>query len=241
MKDERQHSLLSPSSANRWLRCTPSARATEHYPDFESRYALEGTLAHVISEAKLKYRLGLAREPPQCGENKEMDVHTDGYVNFVLAQLNGLQNPRIYVEVKVDCSTYIPECSGTTDAVIISDGVLKIVDFKYGAGAFIEATDNNQLKIYSLGILSMFDFLYEIDTVSLSIYQPRLQNISTWEISRESLVKWGEDTLRPIAKLAWEGKGELSAGEHCWFCRAKNECGAYRQNKLKEAIYDFSS
>jgi len=204
MSDDKKHALLSPSSSHRWIQCPPSARLTEHYPDMNSDYATEGSRAHAIAEAKLKHRLGLAPRLPTC-EDIEMEEHTDDYISFVTEQLIGLYDPRVFVEQKVDCSRYVPECSGTCDALILSDGILHVIDLKYGRGVKVDAKENDQLRIYALGALEMFGYLYPISVIRLSIFQPRLANVSTWEVFRESLEQWAEDTLKPAATLAWNG------------------------------------
>ena len=144
MSDGKKHALLSPSASHRWINCPPSARLTEFYTDTGSGYAQEGTLAHSVGEAKLKHRLGLAKKPSKCNDS-EMDEGTDDYVTFVMEQMDGLSDPKVFVEQRVDCSLYIPECSGTCDALIISDGVLQICDLKYGRGVRVAAEGNEQL------------------------------------------------------------------------------------------------
>ncbi len=238
MSDGKKHSLLSPSASTRWINCPPSARLTENCPDNCSAYASEGTIAHAVAEAKLRNKLGMTDVPAVC-EDVEMDECTDGYVLFVLERLDGLDNPRVFIEQRVDCSGYVRECAGTCDALIVSDGVLSIVDFKFGRGTKVEAEGNDQLRLYALGALEMFGYLYDISIVRMSIYQPRIDNCSTWEIPRESLERWAEDFLRPAAELAWFGNGEYRAGDHCKFCKAKAECRARAEENLTLARYDF--
>jgi hypothetical protein len=169
-----------------------------------------------------------------------MDEHTDDYVAFVMEQIEGLTEPQIFVEQKVDCSRYVPECSGTCDALIISDGVLHIIDLKYGRGVKVDAEENDQLRIYALGALKMFSPLYDISVVRMSIFQPRLANCSTWEVFRESIEQWAEETLKPAADLAWSGNGNYKAGEHCRFCKAKAECRERAKENMLLAAYDFT-
>ena len=233
------HALLSPSASHRWMACPPSARLTESYPDSASAYASEGTLAHNIAEGKLLYRLGLIAQPPTC-DDIEMDEHTNDYISFVMEQAVGLLVPQIFVEQKVDCSRYIPSCKGTCDALIVSDGVLHIVDLKYGRGVKVDAEGNDQLRIYALGALEMFKILYDVHTIRMSIFQPRLNNCSTWEISRGNLESWAEETLKPAAELAWNGEGNYKAGEHCRFCKARAECRERAKENLALAAYDFT-
>ena len=238
MSDGKKHALLSPSASHRWISCPPSARLTEFYADAGSGYAQEGTLAHSVGEAKLKHRLGLAKKPSKCNDS-EMDEGTDDYVTFVMEQMDGLSDPKVFVEQRVDCSLYIPECSGTCDALIISDGVLQICDLKYGRGVRVAAEGNEQLMIYALSALSMFDGIYDIHTIRMSIFQPRLSNCSTWEVSRDELERWAEETLKPTAQLAWDGNGDYTAGDHCQFCKAKAECRERAKANMELAAYDF--
>jgi len=233
------HALLSPSASRRWIACPPSARLTEFLADSESSYASEGTLAHSVAEAKLNYKLGRAKQTP-VSEDAEMDEYTSDYADFVMEQTDGLKDPIVYVEQRVDCSRYVPECFGTCDALIVSDGVLHIIDLKSGRGVKVDAEENDQLRIYALGAMQMFDSLYRFDTVRMSIYQPRLGNVQTWETTAAELVKWAETVLIPAAKLAWDGKGGYSAGDHCRFCKAKAECKARAEANMALAVYDFT-
>lgn len=232
------HALLSPSASHRWLECPPSVRLTELMEDKPSPYADEGTLAHSIAENKLNNYLGYTDKNVKC-EDTSMDEYTDDYVAFLAEQMRVLNNPSAFVEQRVDCSKYVPECYGTCDALIISDGVLHICDLKYGTGVKVEAVGNDQLRIYALGALEMFSCLYEISTVRMSIFQPRLSHSDTWEISIDELLKWANEVLVPAAKQAWNGQGEFKAGEHCRFCKAKSNCRKRAEYNLELARYDF--
>lgn len=233
------HALLSPSASKRWIECPPSARLTEFLTETSSVYATEGTIAHRVAEGKLNKSLGYIDRLPGC-EDAEMDEYTDDYVSFVTEQAAALENSTVYVEQRVDCSKYIPECYGTCDALIVSDSVIHIIDLKSGRGIKVDAEENDQLRIYALGALAMFDFLYNIDTVRMSIFQPRLSNCSTWEIPVAELTDWAESTLIPAAQLAWNGEGKYKAGAHCQFCRAKAECRERAEANLALAVYDFT-
>ena len=232
------HALLSPSASRRWLECPPSVRLTELMEDKPSAYADEGTLAHSIAEGKLKSHLGYAENPIKC-EDALMDEYTDDYVAFVDEQMSVLENPSAFVEQRVDCSKYVPECYGTCDALIISDGVLHICDLKYGTGVKVDAVGNDQLRIYALGAFEMFSCLYDISTVRMSIFLPRLSHSDTWELPIDELLKWANEVLVPAAKQAWNGQGEFKAGEHCRFCKAKSNCRKRAEYNLELARYDF--
>lgn len=169
-----------------------------------------------------------------------MDEYTDDYVAFVSEQMVTLNSPTAFVEQQVDCSAYIPECFGTCDALLVSDGILHIIDLKSGRGIKVEAKENDQLRIYALGALAMFGFLYDIHTVRMSIFQPKLNNCDTWEVSVAELLDWADNTLAPAARLAWDGKGNYKAGAHCQFCKAKAECRERANMNLALAVYDFT-
>ncbi|MBO6246629.1 MAG: DUF2800 domain-containing protein [Anaerovibrio sp.] len=240
------HALLSASSAPRWLNCPPSARLGESYLDQPSEYAVEGTEAHALGEYKvLKALKRRATNPTKklkyfC---EEMDNCTDGYCDIVMElfrmAMEKCQDPLIMVEQRVDFSNWVPEGFGTADALIVADGVLTICDYKHGKGVAVDATNNAQLKCYALGALSMFDDIYDIDTVHLVIYQPRRENISEFDIGKDALYKWAEEELRPKAELAYKGAGEFSCGEWCRFCKVRHECRARAEANLLLAKYDF--
>lgn len=245
---EREHALLSASSAHRWLVCTPSARLEEQLPEKRSEYADEGTLAHEIAELKLrKYyiepmpkstftrRLNKLKKHELFQE--EMLKHTDTYLEYLQSiTLSFSSKPYVAVEKRVDYSTYAPEGFGTVDCLIIAENTLYVTDFKYGKGVPVSAVDNPQMKLYALGAYKEYGFLYPIEKVKLAIVQPRLDNISEFELSIEELVAWG-DEIKPIAQKAFNGEGEFVPGEHCKFCRAKAQCRA-RANEFL-ALEDF--
>ncbi len=240
-----KHALLSASSSKRWLNCTPSARLEEQFPaDSGSPYAKEGTAAHALAEHKLKRMLKKrSKRPVSDYDSDEMEECTDEYVSYALEQIQkarqSCKDPVILIEQHLDFSWYVPEGFGTGDLVVAADGTLSIIDFKYGKGIAVEAEHNPQMMLYALGALELFDAIYDIDIVSLTIYQPRLESVSTWEISVEELKKWAEEYLVPRAAIAKKGQGEFSAGSWCRFCKAKNQCRARADSFLELAKLEF--
>ena len=240
------HALLSASSSHRWLNCPPSARLCENYEDKGSDFAAEGTDAHALCEYKLRKLLGMECEDPTenlTWYNSEMDECATGYASFVMEVLEEAKtkcpDPTILIEQKLDYSKYVDEGFGTGDCIIIADGTLHIIDYKHGRGVLVEAERNPQMMLYALGALEMFGFLYGITDVSMHIYQPRRSNVSTFTISKDELLDWADKTLKPTAKLAFEGKGEYACGEWCTFCKAKNDCRKRAEANLEMAKYDF--
>lgn len=252
---QRAHALLSASGAHRWLNCTPSAKLEEAYGERKSSpYAAEGTLAHELSELYLKHDVlktmwtdefmaELDKVMAHELFNDEMLDVIPIYTDYCRDQYNeALQNSIFSVmeiEQKLDLTEYIPESFGTADCVIISDGVMEVIDLKYGKGVPVYADYNPQLMLYGLGALNKYDFMYEIESVKLTVVQPRLNNISSFLISVEELRKWANDVLKPQAELAFSGEGELNAGEWCKFCAVKNKCRALYEKQIELAKYEF--
>ena len=240
-----KHALLSASSSHRWLNCNPSARLEQEFADRETEAAAEGTAAHALAEHKLRKALKMrTKKPISKYDSDEMDAYTDGYVEFVLEQLaeakKDCKDPLILVEQKLDFSCFVPDGFGTGDCIIIADKTLHIIDLKYGQGILVEAEGNPQMMLYALGALRLFDSLYDIETVSMTIYQPRRENVSTWSIPVDALMEWTENTLKPKAELAFKGEGEFLPGSWCTFCKAAVKCRARAEAKLQLAQYEFA-
>lgn len=238
------HAVLSASGSHRWLNCTPSARLELEFENTGSEAAREGTAAHALCEHKLKRALHMrSRRPVSDYDSDEMEECTDAYVDFVMEQYEAAkqvcEDPVILIEQRLDFSCYVPDGFGTGDCLIISDDRLHIIDFKYGMGVLVEAEDNPQMKLYALGALAVYDALYDIREVSMTIFQPRRENVSTWTIPVEDLKAWAENELKPRAKMAYDGEGEYLPGEWCTFCRAAVRCRARAEEKLKLAQTEF--
>lgn len=238
------HAVLSASSSHRWLNCIPSARLELEFENSSSSAADEGTAAHALCEHKLKKALHMRSKKPVSEYNSdEMEECSDAYVEFVMEQYEAAKqickDPIVLIEQRLDFSCYVPNGFGTGDCLIISDSKLHIIDFKYGMGVLVEAENNPQMKLYALGALEIYDSLYDIVEVSMTIFQPRRENVSTWTIPVSELKEWAENELRPKAKKAYDGEGEYIPGEWCTFCRATVKCRARAEEKLRLAQSDF--
>ena len=242
----RKHAVLSASSSHRWLNCNPSARLELEFEDRESEAAAEGTAAHALCEHKLKRALKKrSKKPVSQYDNDEMDAYTDDYVQFVLETIaeakQTCNDPLVMVEQRLDFSCYVPDGFGTGDCIIVADHRMHIIDFKYGQGVLVESEQNPQMMLYALGALRIYEDLYDIDEVALTIFQPRRENISTWVISVAGLKKWAEDVLKLKAELAFAGQGDYCPGPWCTFCRAAVKCRARAEEKLRLAQYEFAA
>lgn len=240
------HAVLSASSSERWLHCPPSARLCESYEDKGSDYAAEGTDAHELCEYKLRKALGMEAQDPTenlTWFNEEMSDCANGYAAYVLEQVEAAKqtcaDPVVLIEQRVDFSRWVESGYGTADCIIIADGTLQIIDYKHGLGVLVSAEENPQMQCYALGALELFDDIYDIDSVRMTIYQPRRDNVSTYEISKDELYRWADEVLKPTADLAFAGDGNFLCGEWCGFCKAKHDCRARADANMELARYDF--
>jgi hypothetical protein len=240
------HAILSASSSDRWLHCPPSARLCESYDDKGSNYAAEGTDAHALCEFRLRQALGMeATDPTEnlIWFNEEMNDCATGYAAYVLEQVETAKqtctDPVVLIEQRVDFSRWVESGFGTADCIIIADGTLQIIDYKHGLGVLVSAKENPQMQCYALGALELFDGIYDINSVRMTIYQPRRDNVSTYKISKDKLYRWADEVLKPAADLAFAGDGNFLCGEWCGFCKAKHECRARADANMELARYDF--
>lgn len=241
-----KHALLSASSSHRWLNCPPSAKICSEIEERASPYAKQGTDAHTLCEYKVEKALG--RKVINPTENleffdAEMDNCSDEYCSYVMEQLSEAKqhcsDPKLMIEEHLNFAKWVPDGFGIVDCLIVADDVLHIIDFKYGLDILVDAYDNPQMMCYALGALDIYDGFYDIETVKMTIFQPRRDSISTYEISKEELLQWAENFLAPTAKLAFEGGGEFKAGDHCQFCKVKATCRKRAEYNLELAKYDF--
>ena len=243
-----KHAVLSASSSKQWLHCPPSARLQENFPNESSVYAEEGTWAHELCEYKVKKYLHERKKRPQSAFfTEEIEQATDVYAEFVISIIEEMRRngcePLCFVEERLDFSNIVPEGFGPGEMISLGKdeqgrGLLHICDYKNGKGVFVDAHENSQMMLYATGALNAYGYIYEIETVRMSIIQPRLENISTYEMSAANLRDWGE-SIRPIAQMAFEGKGEQHPGDWCRFCRAKPVCKACMEEALALAREEF--
>ena len=246
------HAVLSPSSAYRWLSCSASPALEMNEPDTASVYAQEGTLAHAICESKLKayidHRNAEDIYTKEHGRkwveeplySQEMEECSDYYRDIVITKYQEAKqrtpDAKLLIEVHLDLSEYITEGYGTSDAVIISDDAIEVIDYKHGKGVKVSSEKNPQMMIYALGAYDLFSFEYRIDKVNMTIVQPRLDNVSAYQLPAYSLVAWGNDVLRPKAQEAYNGTigcpTTLKAGAWCKFCKVREKCKARAEAAL---------
>lgn len=248
----RTHALLSPSGGHRWMVCTPSARLGEGIHK-TSGYADEGTCAHDLFDILLRDAFDMiapGEYARQLIEVQRSGYYTKGmfdycydFVAYVKAKFNSYaaagKKPTILIEAEIDYSYYVQEGRGYVDVAIYTDDEICVIDFKFGQGVPVGAEENDQLKLYALGIYEKLILTHDIEEIELIIYQPRIDNISEWRLSAASLISWAETVVRPAALLAWKGEGELVPGSHCIFCAVKAQCSALAKENIYQASERF--
>lgn len=255
MASPEEHATLSASSSSRWLTCTPSVVFSAPYDKErkDTTFTAEGTAAHALAELKLQFDTGKITKRKFNSQFKKFKADSefystsfeefvDDYVGFVNETIAGYEQPEVELEQRVNFSDWVPEGFGTSDVVIMTDSVLHIVDLKFGKGVPVSAIENTQLMLYALGTYYEFNLAYDFETVRMTIHQPRLYDTSTYELSVKELLDWGENFVKPRAKLAMAGQGEFVPSEKaCRFCPAKAVCKARADKNLQDAIkYDFA-
>lgn len=241
-----KHAVLSASSCYRWLACPPSAQECANLPDTSSEFARQGTDAHTLCEFKVKTALGQKMEDPTKSLtyfDEEMAECTDEYAQFVMeclaAAKASCKDPLIMIEQQLDFSEWVPGGFGTGDCLIVADDTLTVIDYKNGLGVLVDAEKNPQMMCYALGALNLFDGIYDIRQVSMTIFQPRRDNVSVCTMAKDDLLQWAYNDLAYKAKLAYEGGGEFACGDWCRFCKAKAVCRKRAEYNLELAKYDF--
>ena len=222
---DRAHALLSASSSSRWLACPPSAVANEAYPNQDTSFTQEGTLAHEVAEIVASARL--TDSPIEYPDNatREMMECAHAYVDYIEEQKKS-NDATVLLEQKVGFSEWVPDGFGTCDCIIIQDDTLTIIDYKYGQGVSVSAIENPQLRLYALGAMNDYGNVLGITNIEMHIFQPRLNNISVDYISVDNLMQWADKTVKPTADKAIKGKGKYTPGEHCRFCQHGGKCRA---------------
>lgn len=219
----RAHALLSASSAHRWLACPPSAVAAEKYPSQDTEWTREGTLAHEVAEMIARDRfVDMPVIPLPEDADADMIAHARSYADYI-QELIKTDDATVLLEQRVDYAPWAPEGFGTCDCILMQGDTLTIIDYKYGVGVAVSAVNNPQMKFYALGALNMYGVAYDIKRVETHIFQPRIDNISSDQMTVEELFEWGE-SIKPTAKKAAKGKGEYNPGEHCKFCPHAGKC-----------------
>lgn len=236
------HAYLSPSSSERWISCPPSVKLSEKFQEEFSSYAREGTCAHSLCEHKLKELLGLDTKDPREDldfYNEEMEECAESYAAYVMEIISRYKEPLVLVEQRLNLSRFAPDSFGTADSIVVADDEIHVIDYKHGQGIMVEANNNTQLMLYGLGALHLFDGIYDFKKVIMHIFQPRRDNVSSFEMEKEALYQWAEEVIIPQANLAISGEGDFKAGGWCQFCKAKNNCRERANIALEVAREEF--
>lgn len=251
---QRAHAKLSASGSAKWLVCTPSAHLEDQFLDEDTEFSAEGTFAHEVFAYRMQVQLGQRPADTAIVEafhankfwSQELSDYVQTTVEFAMERVEAARarckDPVILVEQRLDFSRWVPQGFGTGDLVIITDGLVEVLDLKYGKGIPVSAFENSQMRLYGLGGYNELAHLYDITDVRTTVMQPRLDNWGSEDLTVDELLAWADEVVVPAAKLAWEGKGEFVAGEHCTdgFCKARFTCKARMEQSMEIARREFS-
>jgi len=251
------HAKLSASGSEKWMTCTPSANLEAQFPDEGSEFAREGTFAHELFEMEMNYILERltgkdyktrrAALMKNAFYSQELEDYVQEAVDFATERIREIKHeckdPVIMVEKRLDFSVWVPEGFGTGDLVIVADGIVEVMDLKYGKGIYVDPLSNSQLRLYGLGAINELSHLYDIFRVRMTVLQPRLHNFGSEELHADVLLDWAANEVKPLAAMAWEGRGEFVAGEHCTscFCKARYTCPARAAQAIAIAQQEFGA
>ena len=251
------HAKLSASGSEKWMTCTPSANLEAQFPDEGSEFAREGSFAHQLFEMEInyilerltgkEYKARRAALMKNAFYSQELEDYVQEAVDFAVGRIEQIKfdckDPVIMVEQRLDFSRWVPEGFGTGDLVIVADGIVEVMDLKYGKGIYVDPIHNSQLRLYGLGAFNELCHLYDIFHVRMTVLQPRLHNFGSEELHIDDLLDWATYEVKPLADLAWQGKGEFVAGEHCTssFCKARFTCPARAAQAIAIAQQEFGA
>ena len=251
---DRQHAKLSASGSAKWLVCTPSAHLEDQFLDEDTEFSAEGTFAHEVFAYRMQVQLGQRPADTAVVEgfhankywSQELSDYVQQTVEFAMERVEEARarckDPVILVEQRLDFSRWVPQGFGTGDLVIITDGLVEVLDLKYGKGIPVSAFENSQMRLYGLGGYNELAHLYDITDVRTTVMQPRLDNWGSEDLTVDELLTWADEVVVPAAKLAWEGQGKFVAGDHCsdGFCKARFTCKARMEQSMEIARREFS-
>lgn len=219
------HSKIGASSAKRWIACPGSIKLCETVPPLPpSKYAEEGTRAHLVAEA---YILG---QPIPSYADEAMIEGAKMYSRAISERMlncDEITHP-LCLESRVSIPSLDPGAFGTCDAWFVGDRTLYILDYKYGQGLSVSPVENDQLKYYAAGVIETFKLINDIDRISLVIVQPRCGGVSEWECGLDT-IRWFIKQAKFAINESKNGNPMMEAGDHCRWCAAQAICPVKRK------------
>jgi hypothetical protein len=171
------------------------------------------------------------------GYTFECDKSMADYVQQFIDYVNQFEADENLNESRMAFDSWVDGGFGTVDALLLNDGLIHVIDLKYGKGIKVYAEDNTQLKLYALAAFQEYGDMYEMETFRLTIVQPRLDHIDEWEIGLDELLVWAEEVVEPAADEALTDTAHFKAGTHCQWCKIRATCKA-RYDTIKGGLLD---
>lgn len=227
------HSIFSPSSAHRWLRCPASVKLEQQYPSTSNIHSIKGSLMHDIAERVIK------GEEIQSFLNKTIDdilITTEmlqiisTYTEFIKLAIRN--SDAYFLEKKVRFYKIHELGFGTADCIIIKNKTLYVIDFKTGRYP-VEVCKNLQLILYAVGFFNENSLNFDINVVQLIVVQPLVSvKPSNWSLPVEK-IEIIEKFARSMCLNALSDNPIFKAGEHCRFCKHRENCRELKNEKNK--------
>jgi hypothetical protein len=257
-----EHAELSASSAERWLSCGGSVALSRGLPNVSSSYGAAGTAAHYIAA----YEQGFADSTPWnarrwLGKTALVEGHEiaidEGLLDAVQEFLDYIvehEKPGDQAFVEQSFTPALkklhPKFGGSTDRVMwrASERLLRVYDYKHGAGVPVDVDDNKQLKYYALGAL-LSNPQWNAEDVELVIAQPRCDHeqgrIRSYRFKAMDLLDYAADLVEGARRTEEFGADLVPSKKACKWCpaAAANKCPAIderRQAIMQETFSEMA-
>jgi hypothetical protein len=232
-----EHSPIGASSSERWFNCPGSVALIATVPSQpSSAYAEEGTKAHAYAAEWLT----TGKFDPALLDDPEMYEAVAEYVR-ICDSFRHKTGAVHLVEKRFDLSAVYPGCFGTCDFMCYwpDHKLLIVIDFKYGAGVYVDPVKNSQLMYYGLGAYREANQL--IEKIELGIVQPRCGDgkYRSWTIDTMDLLDFKNDLIAYATATA-QPNAPLKAGAWCRFCPAAGICPELHKETQIVAKMEFN-
>lgn len=256
MSAPSSHARCSASAAERWLNCPGSINLAAGKPNTTSAAAAEGTYAHNLAAQGLSHEIETGIEP-RASFYKGHKATVDGFpvecdsemvdgIQLYFDTIHSLHLAENWVEMPLltALQAWDKDLGGMADYVAYSPRkkLLRVIDFKYGAGVFVDVAGNKQAMLYALG--AMLELGAPVDTVEIYIVQPRYEgaepvrkdSFTVWQLMEFAgdVAEGAAATRRPDAPLnpgAWCSKS---------FCPNRADCPALHAQETALMTQEFA-
>lgn len=261
---DKKHSEIGASKAKEWFNCPGSVRLQKLGYNRTNIAAIKGNEAHDIAEQVLNigkqtnFHFKGNSQVKELLDTLEHDMQeaVKLYVNTILNDIVQFveQNPEQAKHFDVEKHLLVEQfltsklhenLYGTADAILILPTKFIVYDFKTGTGEDVHASNNLQLKYYTLLAWESLGFYCE--EMENVIVQPRLSEymdkedlgpIRRADLNKDELVKFRNELIEAVGKV-YQSELILNKGDHCKWCTAHGICPEYNKILTKTTNSNF--